>query len=64
MGNSGFEPEETDKEIHTVVLGSLDGYAFESIARVYSVKALCPTLSTMGGGDRQPKILVGNRCGS
>ena len=50
MGNSGFESKETDKKIRTVVLGSLDGYAFESIARVYSVKALCPTLSTMGGG--------------
>ena len=61
MGNSGFESEEKDKGMRTVVLGSLDGYAFESIARVYSTKALCPTLSTMAGGDRQPKILVGNR---
>lgn len=26
--------------------------------RVYSTKGICPTISTMGGGNRQPHILV------
>jgi DNA (cytosine-5)-methyltransferase 1 len=30
----------------------------ESIKRVYSVEGACPTLTTMGGGHRQPKILT------
>lgn len=31
---------------------------FESMRRVYSMEGICPTLTTMQGGDRQPKIGV------
>ena len=53
-----FNNNTSNKDKTTEVIGTLDGYAFECIARVYSIDGLCPTLSTMGGGDRQPKIFV------
>lgn len=33
----------------------------EQVRRVYSADGLSPTLNTMQGGHRQPKILVGER---
>ena len=39
-----------------IKIGQLEG-TFESTNRVYSVDGLCPTLSTCGGGNRQPMIL-------
>lgn len=39
------------------VVGMLDIKGTEQIRRVYSVDGLAPTLSTMQGGNRQPKIL-------
>lgn len=38
-------------------VGQIDG-TFESTGRVYSANGLCPTINTMGGGDRQPKIAI------
>ena len=37
-------------------VAQLDGY--ESSSRVYSDDGLCPTINTMGGGQREPKISV------
>lgn len=37
-------------------VGNLEMKGNESIRRVYSVDGKCPTLTTMGGGHRQPKI--------
>lgn len=31
---------------------------FESSNRVYSPNGICPTIITMGGGNRQPKVLI------
>jgi DNA-cytosine methyltransferase len=42
-------------------IGSLDMKASQQIKRVYDVNGLCPTLDTMQGGHRQPKILEDNR---
>lgn len=42
-----------NKLIH---IGDLDMPGNESIRRVYSPVGVCPTLTTMGGGNRQPKI--------
>lgn len=39
-------------------LGNVDMAANEAIKRVYSVEGVCPTLTTMGGGHRQPKIYI------
>lgn len=41
-----------------IQVGNLDMKGNETIRRVYSPEGICPTLTTMGGGHRQPKILV------
>jgi len=38
------------------LVAQLDG--FESSGRIYDENGLCPTISTMGGGNRQPKIMI------
>lgn len=47
----------TKGESGLIQVGNLDMKATESIKRVYSKDGLCPTLTTMGGGHREPKIL-------
>jgi DNA (cytosine-5)-methyltransferase 1 len=42
-------------------VAKLDIKGNDSIRRVYSPKGLCPTLTTMGGGHREPKILIDGR---
>ena len=39
------------------VVGRLDIKGHDQIKRVYGVEGVSPTLSTMGGGNREPKIL-------
>lgn len=39
-------------------VGDLDFKGTDSIKRVYSIDGVCPTLTTMTGGHRQPKILL------
>lgn len=41
-----------------LMVGLLDMKGDESIRRVYDEEGLCPTLTTMGGGHREPKVLV------
>lgn len=38
-------------------IGSLEMKATDSIKRVYAIDGMCPTLTTMQGGHREPKIL-------
>ena len=42
---------------HQVGIADLKGY--DIIKRVYSVEVKCPTLTTMQGGHREPKVAVG-----
>jgi len=42
------------KDPKLVLVAQLDG--FESSGRVYSLDGLAPTINTMGGGQREPKI--------
>lgn len=44
-----------------IQVGSIDMAANECIKRVYSPSGVCPTLTTMTGGHRQPKILINGR---
>ena len=47
------------KKDECLMLGSYeDGTAFESTRRVYSSEGSSPTISTMCGGNHEPKILV------
>jgi DNA (cytosine-5)-methyltransferase 1/DNA (cytosine-5)-methyltransferase 3A len=39
-------------------IGNADLNGNESIKRVYSAEGKCPTLTTMGGGHREPKIIT------
>ena len=36
------------------------GFSNPQIGRVYSVYGICPTITTMGGGSREPKVLLIN----
>lgn len=40
------------------VIGHLDIKGLDIIKRIYSIDGLSPTLSTMMGGQRQPKIVI------
>lgn len=40
------------------VIGHLDIKGLDIIKRIYSIDGLSPTLSTMMGGQRQPKIII------
>lgn len=44
------------KEIKLVQVAQLDG--FESSGRIYDENGLAPTINTMGGGQREPKIAI------
>lgn len=47
----------TDTFIKLNQVGTLDIKGNDSINALYAVDGLCPTLTTMGGGNREPKIL-------
>lgn len=48
------------KDPKCVQVATLDINGIDQIKRVYSVDGISPTLTTMGGGNRQPKILIKN----
>ena len=51
--------QSTDKGVCKQVAEATDiAQSFRSNIAVYSVEAKAPTLTTMGGGHREPKILV------
>lgn len=39
-------------------IGNIDMAGNDTIKRVYSIEGVCPTLTTMSGGHRQPKIYI------
>ena len=51
-----FRDTITESDNGLIHIGNLDMPANESIKRVYSPEGVCPTLTTMTGGHRQPKI--------
>ncbi|MBL4952170.1 DNA cytosine methyltransferase [Neobacillus sp. YIM B02564] len=65
--SKGTSPHEVEKgksrstqviepSIH--IVGMLGDEGFESIRRVYGIDGIAPTLTTMQGGNQQPKVLV------
>lgn len=40
-----------------IQVGDLNHYNYDEMNRVYSKEGCCPTLRTMQGGDRQPRVL-------
>ena len=51
-------PSKSDSGL--IQVGNLEMAGNEAIKRVYSPDGICPTLTTMTGGHRQPKILLDN----
>lgn len=49
------------KEPRLILVGKLDIKGQDLIKRVYDPSGLAPTLTTMQGGNRQPKIFISNR---
>jgi DNA (cytosine-5)-methyltransferase 1 len=47
------------KEQPTIkVLGRLDINGHDILKRIYSIDGYCPTLTTMMGGQTQPKVVI------
>lgn len=61
MNDRPYEPRSNTAESDNglIHLGNLNMAGNESIKRVYSPDGVCPTLTTMTGGHRQPKIYLG-----
>ena len=61
MNDRPYEPRDnvTESDNGLIHLGNLNMAGNESIKRVYSPDGVCPTLTTMTGGHRQPKIYLG-----
>lgn len=60
MNNRVFVPRSniTESKNGLIHVGNIEIPGNESIKRVYSPEGVCPTLTTMGGGHRQPKIYI------
>ncbi|WP_144459219.1 DNA (cytosine-5-)-methyltransferase [Bacillus pumilus] len=56
--------EEMNREIDPIMIGHVELKGHEAIRRVYSPRGMSPTLTTMGGGHREPKILLNEIPGS
>lgn len=50
------QPKQIFETNHCVKVGDLNYYPYETLNRVYSKEGISPTLTTMQGGNRQPKI--------
>lgn len=48
--------EDQSNQDEPIMVGHADIKGHDSIKRVYGVGGVCPTLTTMGGGHREPKI--------
>jgi DNA (cytosine-5)-methyltransferase 1 len=55
LSNDYKEPK---KVVEPQMLGHIDLKGHDAIKRVYSAEGVSPTLTTMGGGHREPKIAV------
>jgi len=56
LKNLVFENSKSENEIELKQVAQLDG--FESSGRIYDENGLAPTINTMGGGQREPKIAI------
>lgn len=58
-----FRENQTESENGLIHVGNLEMAGNEAIKRVYSPDGVCPTLTTMTGGHRQPKFYLGKEKG-
>ena len=57
MGTGGGNVPLIKEQTKCIQIGTLDIKGIDQIKRVYSPEGLSPTLTTMGGGNTEPKIL-------
>lgn len=50
------QPKQILETNNCIQIGDLNHYNYDEMNRVYSKEGCCPTLRTMQGGDRQPRI--------
>lgn len=60
MGTGGGNIPLIKKQTKCIQVGKLDIKGRDNIKRVYSPKGISPTIDTMQGGNRQPKIITHN----
>ena len=58
-----FRETQDESDNGLIHVGNLEMAGNESIKRVYSPEGVCPPLTTMTGGHRQPKIYLGKEKG-
>ena len=58
-----FRENQNESDNGLIHVGNLEMAGNESIKRVYSPEGVCPTLTTMTGGHRQPKFYLGKELG-
>jgi DNA (cytosine-5)-methyltransferase 1 len=58
LSNDYKEPKKIVEEIDLKMVGRIDIKGNDSIHRAYSTDGVAPTLTTMEGGHREPKIVV------
>lgn len=58
-----FRENQNESDNGLIHVGNLEMAGNEAIKRVYSPEGVCPTLTTMTGGHRQPKIYLGKEKG-
>ena len=58
MKGTDYCMQKSNQQPKIKVLGRLNIKGLDIIKRIYSVDGLAPTLSTMMGGQRQPKVIV------
>jgi DNA (cytosine-5)-methyltransferase 1 len=56
--NVSYTPKQINKSTDVKVIGELDMRGNEQIRRLYDPNGIAPTLNTMQGGHRQPKIIL------
>lgn len=54
------QPKQIIETNSCIQVGDLNHYNYDEMNRVYSKEGCCPTLRTMQGGDRQPRVLEQN----
>lgn len=54
------QPKQIVETNSCIQVGDLNHYNYDEMNRVYSKEGCCPTLRTMQGGDRQPRVLEQN----
>ena len=57
--NSNESRKPADRQLHQGIVGRIEAIkGHDQIKRVYGIDGVAPTISTMGGGNREPKIVA------